>query len=352
MNALRKKGTLLWIGEQKRPLIENRKNDFVMDSVINYYSDNDPSLNYDAGSLFLDNGAFTARMNNIELDIQRVISIQEKFKPDLTIPLDYPFIPGTPENEMKHLWSRTADNILYWQNSSNLTGKLVPTLHAWSKKSLNDNIEWLQKNADSDFIGLGSIVNDNFRDFKGIFGDRQPTRQLIDMFSYAIESVSRQTDLKIHLMGWGSSPLMLHLGYYLGLHSLDSSGHRRKAAYGKIILPGRGERHLGVTASNFGSNLKDSKDRDELLKILDKCTCPVCMTNKYALWADWKARAIHNEYVMKQEANIAEFFIQSGMDVYEKYLDNVVFANSGLCYLWEYTKKKKKYGKISNELFR
>lgn len=346
-----KNEALLWIGEQKYPIKEDRKNDFVMDSVINYYRDVDPKLNYSPGKLFLDNGAFTARTRGIDLDVDRVISLQESFDPDLTIPLDYPFLGGTPVSEMSQMWRRTADNILYWQNSSNLNGRLVPSLHAWSKSSLKENIEWLQKHADSDMIGLGSIVNENFNEFKSVFGDRQPTRELVDLVSLALSRIEKGSDFKVHMMGWGSSPLMLHLGYYLGIKSLDSAGYRRKAAYGKIILPGRGERHLGITSSSFSSNMEDAKDKNDLYALLNQCTCPICITNQYALYDDWKARAIHNEWVMKQEGIIAENLLQMGIDVYEKYLDNVVFSKSGLKYLWKYTKLRKKYHRISDVLF-
>jgi hypothetical protein len=105
------------------------------------------------------------------------------------------------------MWGRTADNILYWQNSSNLngrlvpslhawskSGRLVPSLHAWSKSSLEENVEWLQKHADSDMIGLGSIVNENFSEFKSVFGDRQPTHELVDMVSLALSRIERGSD--------------------------------------------------------------------------------------------------------------------------------------------------------------
>jgi hypothetical protein len=85
--------------------------------------------------------------------------------------------------------------------------------------------------------------------------------------------------------------------------------------------------------------------------LLEKCTCPICITNKYQLWTDWRARAIHNEYVIKLEAEKAERFIALGSEAYEKYLDNVVFFTSALKYLWEYAKLRKKYYRISQILF-
>jgi len=343
---------LLWIGETRRPIKKDRSSDLVMDSVINYYKSEKPRLGYEVGELFLDNGAFSASMMGMELETERVVFVQEALDPDRTIPVDYPFRAGMSISEMRKLWGKTADNILYWQNSTNLNGRLVPALHAWDKKSLIDNIMWLQKNANADYIALGSVVNPEFSSYDGFFGDRQPRKELIDMICFAISCLEKMSDFKVHLMGFGSSPLMLHLGYYLGVRSTDSSGYRRKAAYGKIILPGTGERHLGISSADFGTHAIDEANLcSHDLALLEKCTCPICVINKYQLWADWKARAIHNEYVMKQEAKKAGRFLALGTDTYEKYLDNTVFSRSSLKYLWEYAKLRRKYYRISEVLF-
>jgi len=353
-NPSRGASNLLWIGEQRRPIKKDRSSDLVMDSVFNYYKSEEPRLSYKVGRLFLDNGAFTANMTGIELDIEKVIFVQETFKPDLTIPLDYPFRPGMSVSQMMKFWKRTTKNILYWQTSTNLNGKLVPALHTWDKKTLIENVEWLQKSADAEYVALGSIVNPQFTEYTGFFGDRQPRKELLDMICLALSCVEKKSDFKVHLMGFGSSPLMLHMGYYLGVKSTDSTGYRRKAAYGKIILPGTGERYVGETSTEFGvsASLQDGNPiRSRDLALLENCTCPVCMVNKYQLWADWRARAIHNEYVMKQEAKKAERFLALGIEVYEKYLDNVVFSHSSLKYLWEYAKLRRKYYRISEVLF-
>jgi len=335
----------------KSDLFRKRRDDFVMDSVINYYNDEDPTLNYDAGYLFLDNGAYTARMRDIELDVEKVIALQEKMDPDLTIPLDYPFLPQTSTLSMEKMWNKTADNIRYWQDSTNRKGRLVPSLHSWSKKSLKNNISWMQKYADADLVALGSIVDNTFTNFKGFFGDRQPTKELVNMLTYALSTITDQSDFKVHVMGWGSSPLMVHLGYYLGIKSMDTMGYRRKAAFGKIVLPGRGERHIGDSSTTFGGRNVWSGNNSEDLELLRNCDCPICRMNQDLLRSDWKARAIHNEWVIKNEAKTAEALLKVGIDAYEKYLDNAVFLNSGLNHLWQYTKLRVKYHRISEILF-
>ncbi len=344
---------LLWMGEDKRPLLVNRESDLVMDSAISYYNDEKPSLAYKPKKLFLDNGAFTASRRGIELDANRVMDVQETLSPDLTIPLDFPFKGGMSSSVMGRRWKKTQSNILLWQGSSKLRRRLVPSLHAWNRSSLESNIKWLQKHVDSDYVALGSVVGDRLSAFSGFFGDRSPSLDLIDMISLAVKTVQDHSDFQVHLMGFGSSPLMLHLGCYLGAASTDSAGSRRKAAYGKIILPGTGERYVGNSTAAFGveRNLFDGK-RQEDLALWERCGCPVCIVNKDQILVDWKARAVHNEFVMKGEGKMAHLLMSASLEAYESYLDNRVFANSSLKFIWEYAKLRRKFLRISDVLFR
>lgn len=307
---------------------------------MNYYSDEAPTLQYEPGALFLDNGAFSASMGGFDLSPNRVMSIQEALMPSLTIPLDYPFGRHTSSlRQMKSRWHKTQQNILYWQSSTKLTNRLVPSLHAWSDNSLRDNVIWLDHNADAEAIALGSLVNGrNFEaDVGGYFGDREPKNETIDMILSAIRTIKESTDFRIHVMGFGSSPLMLHLAYFLGADSTDSSGHRRKAAFGKIVLQSTGERYLGLNTKVFGKGMALTEDRPSDIAELEGCTCEICLTNKDLLWQDWRARALHNEHVMKVEQKNAQMMLSYGKDVYRAYLD-LVFSYSSLNRLWSYVK--------------
>lgn len=318
-----------------------------MDSVANYYEHSSPRLRYKPGKLFLDSGAFTARQKGTELDRDRVVEIQETFMPDKAVPLDYPFTSGLSVSVMDKLWEKTKENIVFWQSSSKLQDRLVPVLHAWNKNSLMSNLKWLEKKTSAETIMLGSLVNPSFSDFSGFFGDRQPRRELIDMISFAIEAVKRLTDFKVHVTGLGSSPLSLHLAYYLGADGTDSAGYRKKAAFGKIILPGTGERYMSDRNTKFGnSRIEDSLE----LMWLRKCRCPICSSDSARLLRDWRARAIHNEYVIKREWRLARNLLDIGEDAYESYLSRI-YARSGLRYLWRYAMLRKKYVRISNSLF-
>jgi len=338
---------LLWIGESRRPVKVDRKSDLVMDSVINYYKSSAPQILYSPGKLFLDSGAFTARQQGITLERNHVVEIQELFMPDKAVPLDHPFAPGMSVSTMSKMWEKTKENVIFWQTSTKLQDRLVPVLHAWSKQSLVVNLRWLERKADTDTIMLGSLVNPRFNNYFGFFGDRQPRKELIDMISLGIEAMRRYSDFKVHVTGFGSSPLSLHLAYYLGADSTDSAGYRRKAAYGKIILPGTGERYISDRSASFGnSRIDNCLD----LMWLKKCKCPVCSTNPKLLLEDWKARAVHNEFVIKQEWRMAQDLLKIGEDAYEAYLEQI-YARSGLNHLWEYAKLRKRYVRISQALF-
>lgn len=65
----------------------------------------------------------------------------------------------------------------------------------------------------------------------------------------------------------------------MGVDSTDSAGYRRKAAYGKILLPGTGERYVGRGDAKFGI----SKLSQNEVILLCKCQCPICRIDKSQL---------------------------------------------------------------------
>jgi tRNA-guanine family transglycosylase len=337
---------LFWIGECSKPLKYDRSGEMVTDSTINYYKAASPRLTYNPGKILLDCGAFTASKKGMVLEPFRVLEVQEKLGADVAIPLDYPFLPGFSESLMRKRWEMTASNILFWQSSGNFREGILPVLHSWDRTSLKENVRWLQHHVDAEYIALGTLVTPRFSSYSGFFGDRQPRRELIDMISLAISEIKSNTEFKIHLTGLGSSPLMLHLAYYLGITSTDSAGARRKAAYGKIILPGKGERHISNKAFSFGRSRLSNED----IQLLENCDCSICRENRERLYIDWKARALHNEYVLKKEVEKAKKLLDEGLDFYERYL-NQIYQRSSLNYLYRYAKLHRRCIKLDKFLF-
>jgi len=339
----------LWIGEHPNYILKNHKK--VIDSTVNYYPKNKETIGlkipYTYEKLFLDNGAYAALYQNINLERDVVMDIQEEFDPDLTIPLDFPYLPGMPKEIMKNRWEKTKDNILYWMETSSLA--IVPPLHVIGGKMLVSSVNWLQSNCDSDFVAVGSvitcytsntIINEKF---KGYFGDRHLSKQLVETLLFVGQIIQKFSDFKTHIMGFGSSPLTYHLGVYCGVHSTDSSGHRRKAAYGNIVLPGTATRYICDRDYKFDNKRPDEEEE----KKLAECMCPVCVNEPpdakarlEKLASHWKLRAIHNMWVMEYEEKRAGDLLNKGEDVYEAFLEDM-YRKSGLYYLWRYAKKMK-----------
>jgi hypothetical protein len=148
---------------------------------------------------------------------------------------------------------------------------------------------------------------------------------------------------------------MYHIGAFCGLKSTDSIGYKRKAAYGKIILPQTGERCCGNGKAVFG-NKKEGYNIDVFfsgkdMAKLKTCECTVCKelpNNAEERWEilrhDWVKRAYHNKWVMEHEEKVANSYKDDRIG-YIEFLDDSI-GNSGLKHLWEYTKRRIKHYKI------
>jgi queuine/archaeosine tRNA-ribosyltransferase len=334
---------VLWLGEDGSRIIQDHSKDDVMDSAIYYYEEDEPKVKYKYFRLFLDNGAYSANRKGIELKREKVIELQEKIWPDITIPLDYPFRAGETISIFKRKWIKTVHNIIFWQSSTRLRGRLAPALHGWSWDSLRKNALLLQKTCDSDMICLGSMINASFFKKRYYFVDRVPSREFVSMLFKTIKIVKENTDFKIHVMGCGSSPLSLHMAYWLGADSVDSSGHRRRAAYGNIILPGISDRYIGGREGNFISRRLTKSE----IRLLSRCKCPICSEDPRLLWKSWEARAIHNRYVIKLERDRAEKWVSQGKEVYEEKLE-AMYRQSGSYSLWRLARMLVKYPSVRN----
>ncbi len=344
-----------WAGVLGNNYIKGIKHNNVMDSVYNYLNKEDPKITYPYKNLFLDNGAFSIFKNNynkrkkkIEIKLDSIIDIQEQFIPKFTVPFDYPLNPDMTLKNMEKCWKKTLNNIEYWESSTNLN--LVPALHGWSKSSLKKNLNQVYKK-DFTYIALGSafILRKNF---KGYFGDREPKKKIYEAFLF-LSSLGKELNIDIHIFGIGASPLSFHLAAFCEIKSSDSSGYRRKAAFGKIVLPQTAERYAGNGSAKFGVsrgkklNYNNIFSEDEKTK-LKECGCPACKkisSHGYRRWkhlsSDWTLRAIHNKWVMEQEAKISKDLIKEGWDVYESFIDKMM-EKSRLKSLWNFVKNSKK----------
>ncbi|MCC6004024.1 MAG: hypothetical protein LM590_06750 [Thermofilum sp.] len=330
---------LLWITEGPKPVIRERSSDYVMDSAINYLQYSTIERKYIALKLLADSGAYTAARKNMNLDPHRVLEIQQRLKPDICIPLDYPFMPWMTIKEIQERWRLTIENTRVWIETLNKKIEVMPIIHALGRRNLLETIKIISDIAgNSEYLAIGTIAF-SIDSLKGYLGDRQLSVDFINALVEAMRVAKNDYGYKVHVAGFGSSPLTIHLAIYMGIDSTDSSGFRRRAAYGKILLPGRGERYVGKGDARFGVTRLTPQE----MRLLERCDCPVCRRDPSLLWRDWRARAIHNEWILKRSWQEGVHMAQEDMEKYERFID-MMFENSSLRYIWKYVKIKRKYG--------
>lgn len=127
---------------------------------------------------------------------------------------------------------------------------------------------------------------------------------------------------KIHVFGVGSA-LTMHLMFYVGASSVDSSGWRTKAAFGAIQLPGIGDRYI-TRRKRHKTYRNISKDEEE---ILAHCQCPVCKEGGLEkLRTSFKSRALHNSWVFQKEVETARDLVKKKK--YECYVSEILSESS------------------------
>ncbi len=101
----------------------------------------------------------------------------------------------------------------------------------------------------------------------------------------------------IHALGIGGTCSTLAIMSALKVDSFDSSSWRVKAAYGKIIVPGLGERYVGDGRARFGRKDLSEEEYEELRKFLERTGFP--MVDKLReLLRTFQGRALVNAWVV------------------------------------------------------
>lgn len=114
----------------------------------------------------------------------------------------------------------------------------------------------------------------------------------------------------------------MHLMFYAGADSVDSSSWRSKAAFGAIQLAGVGDRYI---TSNKRHKKYLNLSRKEK-RILDSCRCPACRQHSLGdLRKNFELRALHNAWVFQSEIEKVRRLIKKNR--YEDYVEQVLKIN-------------------------
>lgn len=285
-------------------------------------------LNFN-GPITMDSGGFLfMRREVLDVHPQNILELYEQSKPDFGVILDHPLEPNLPRTERKKRQLRTLENTKYMVNSrTSHNPLLIPVIHGYSTKTISWFIEKLNQIGEFEIYGVGSLVPSVFssKNAGGIYN-------VIKIVSFIKKLLP---DKKLHVFGVGST-LTMHLMFYIGADSVDSSGWRTKAAFGAIQLPRIGDRYITPKKKHkkYPNLNKEEKE------ILSDCKCPVCRNHSLVdLKNSFELRALHNAWVFQKEVEMARKMMEENN--YEKYVEEVLM-NTPFCNAFKYARKLKK----------
>ncbi len=278
------------------------------------------------GPIMMDSGGFQfMKKQELNVDPKEILRLYQVSKPDFGIVLDHPLGPNLDHKEKLDRWLRTLANTrIMLANHNTDSTELVPVIHGHELSKIEWFIEELEKISSFNYLGIGSLVPSVFST-KGAGG----ITNVVEIVNFVKKKLGNR---KIHVFGVGST-LTMHLMFYAGADSVDSSGWRTKAAYGAIQLPGIGDRY--VTSRTRHKKYRDVSEEDK--EILASCRCPICESEGLEkLRISFTSRAMHNAWVYNEEVKKARELIRLGK--YEDYVEGII-TKTPFSYVFKFAKE-------------
>ena len=266
------------------------------------------------GFIMMDSGGFLfMKKSKILIHPRTILELYKKSCPDFGVILDHPLNPNLSLKEIKRRQIITLKNTKYMiENHTDRNPKLIPVIHGTTIKSVQWYLKKIKEIGDFNIYGIGSLVPSVFNS-KGAGG----IYNVIEIITFVKNQLPNK---KIHVFGIGST-LTMHLMFYTGADSVDSTAWRTKAAFGAIQLPGIGDRYITPRKrhTKYPNLSKEEK------KILENCECPICKEfSLKELTQSFEKRAIHNSCIFQKELNIARKLLNEDEKEYEKYVENIL----------------------------
>lgn len=265
--------------------------------------------------IMMDSGGFLfMKRKEIDVTADDIIELYEKIKPNFGVVLDHPITPDLSYYEIqkrRHLTLRNTKRMMDLRRTKN--PEIIPVIHGFNTRSVNWFVNNLQKIAQFNTYGIGSLVPSVFN-AKGIGG-------ISNVIKIIINTRRLLPQARLHVFGVGSITTM-NMMFFAGANSVDSSAWRTKAAYGAIQLAGIGDRYITGRAGKDTNKIYKDLSRKEK-KILEECRCPACRKEGLkGLRRSFSGRALHNAWVFQKEIENIRKLRQN--DEYEEYARGLI----------------------------
>ena len=264
------------------------------------------------GPVLMDSGGFMFMKKKImNVTAEEIISFYEETNPNFGVVLDHPLFPSNSKEENRKRKLKTLQNTkIMMKKRTTKNPILIPVIHGYADSEIKWYVNRLKKMGEFPIYGIGSLVPALYN-VRGVGG-------ILNVMKVIMEIRKQIPHSKLHVFGTGGT-LTMHLMFYAGANSLDSSAWRTKAAFGAIQMPGMGDRWItsAIRKKPYPQLSKEEKQK------LEHCRCPMCRNFGLSrLKTDFTARAIHNAWVHQQEVKKARKLIKENR--YDEYVSKMM----------------------------
>jgi len=238
------------------------------------------------GELWLDSGGYQILKRGLPVDVDKIAEIYRRVDAQLYFSLDIPPSLGDPPEEAGKKFEKSYRN---WLRLRRAVGDaVVPVLHIYRVPALFE--KYLALYRDAPALAVGAAV-------PYVLITRGAPRGSRELAIRLITTARREFKGPLHVLGMGS-PAVTPILKAIGVDSTDSATWRLKAAYGKVLLPGGGERHVTDRNVNFGKAKPKNGELEELYGFLAANGFPALGGFFERIRTSFEYRALVNAFVV------------------------------------------------------
>lgn len=241
--------------------------------------------------VWVDSGGYQFLSRGIEISVDDVAKVYINFwDASKYLSLDYPPLPADDEYVASRKFRKSIEAYRRLSKLLEREGiEVMPVVHYYRDEELVGKVMNEVLNYNPREIAVGGLV-------PYILVTRNVPRNSRWRALNFIIRVINEFRGRIHVLGLGS-PSITPILEMLGVYSTDSSTWRVKAAYGKVILPGGGERHVTGRSINFGRRIIKPSELEELYVFLRDTGFPLINDYPSKLYTSFEYRALVNAWV-------------------------------------------------------
>ncbi len=248
------------------------------------------NIDDDDVELWIDSGGYQFLKRNIDFSVEKLARIYNSIDADYYVSLDYPPSPTDDNKTRLKKIEKTIKNYhkLYHLLDSDKREKLLPVYHLSSSRILEKQYNEYYS---AHYAAVGGLIPYIMQ-----LAGKNSRLKAITFLSL----VKKYTNQQIHALGI-ASPAMIPILRRARIDSADTMTWRHKAAYGKIIIPGMGERHVTGRRISFGPRYITSEDWNRLTRYLKEFNETIlrryrCEITLHDIKESFESRALFNAW--------------------------------------------------------